>query len=61
MSWLTEDQEGKDMERDISLLINSFLMGACCLLLVVAGTEIWLLFDTEIKTALRAAEMFVFG
>jgi len=60
MSWLTENEEGREMEERLSDIINGLMLLTTCGLFLFSGLMLWILFKPQIQTGLRFVESLIF-
>jgi len=60
MGWLTENEEGREMEERLSDIINGLMLLATCGLFLFSGLLLWILFKPQIQAGLRFVEALIF-
>ena len=60
MSWLTENEEGREMQERLSDIINGLMLLTTCGLFLFSGLMLWILFKPQIQTGLRFVESLIF-
>ena len=60
MGWLTENEEGSEMERRLNDIIHGLMLLTTCGLYLFCGLMLWILFKPQIQTGLRFLQGLIF-